>query len=534
MPQTMREHALEYARRGWSVIPLRYQGSAEDLKRPLVDSWEECKTEPSGTDVIEYWWEQWPLANIGLVMGAVSGMVAIDLDGPNAMKLLTDRIGTFRPTRSVKTGKGKHLLFRHPGRPIKNRVKLLSGADSAVDVRSDGGYIVAPPSRHGNGSTYEWINPEEIISDIPPALMELLETQGTAGRGLTADDHRWITSVMDGVESGGRNDAASRLAGYWLAVTKGNEDAAWMALRAWNRMNTPPLPEDELSKTFRSIAQRDRVDPNDPRMQAMVLSGAEWAEELANYRPRQGVKLGMPGIDDVGGLVPGDAVVVAGRPGMGKSTYAFQAAVNAAIGHKLPTLIISTEMTRGQVGHWMASYYTKTPTRDLAYPMPDELLKLWRDSPIHIADQGSVNMTAIREAAEKIMGIKLVIVDHIGRIVSSRREMRTLEVGETARSLKSLAKDLKCTVIELCQLNRASEIENRHPRLADLRESGEIEAECDAAAFLWVPEAGSQKLARCPMQLSIEKNRHGELKDIDILFEKELRYFRDYGDGRPE
>lgn len=139
--------ALEYEERGWSVIPLEPKG-----KKPLVP-WEKYQKERASREQITRWWIDSPLANVGVVTGEVSGIVVIDIDGDNARKIFKDTFpGDFSETPTVRTGKGWHLYFQHPGRLIPNRTGVLPG----VDVRGDGGYVVAPPSIHPNKREYKW------------------------------------------------------------------------------------------------------------------------------------------------------------------------------------------------------------------------------------------------------------------------------------------------------------------------------------------------------------------------------------------
>ena len=165
-----RQDALEYLAMGFSVIPLRGSGSVEDRKRPVLDSWERFQRERATPDEVGRWFDEHPRANLGIVTGAVSGIFVLDLDGKNAQALVR-KAGILLPkTACAATGNGGwHYYFRHPGVRVPNRVKLLSdGNGSAVDVRGDGGYVVAPPSIHGSGRAYCWIVPlEEGIADAP-------------------------------------------------------------------------------------------------------------------------------------------------------------------------------------------------------------------------------------------------------------------------------------------------------------------------------------------------------------------------------
>jgi len=367
-----RAAALAYATRGWSVMPLRFTGGVEDRKRPLLDTWEALKHQAAPVSQVTEWWQRWPEANIGLVMGAVSNLVALDLDGPAAVALLRQRDIFLPRTAAVQTARGYHALYRHPGETIANRAKLLTdGQGSGVDVRGDGGYVVAPPSVHGSGWVYAWVVPPEELAECPPALTAFLLRHEAPDRAT--DDGQWATSAMEGVSEGARNDTAARLAGYWLRVTDGDTTAAWLALRMWAAQCRPPMPEAEARTVLTSIARRDAaqrqatVAKDLPRQG--VVEGPEWADELLAARPREGRQVEVPGLACFGGLVPGDLLVVAGRPGMGKSTWACQLTAEAALQHGISTFVISTEMTRHQWGIWMVAYLAHLTTNALPVPL---------------------------------------------------------------------------------------------------------------------------------------------------------------------
>ncbi len=536
---TALEAAIGYRRRGWSVIPLRGEGTVEERKRPLLESWEPYQHQRPTEETIREWWAKWPTANLGLVMGKISGLVALDLDGLHAARLVRQAGVLLPKTAAVQTGRGFHALFRHPGTKVANRTKLLSdGHASAVDVRGDGGYIVAPPSIHGSGRRYLWVvPPEEGVAELPPGLLALLEQPAHYANDPSKSDVGWVEAAMAGVAEGQRNETAARLAGYWMAVTSGNESATRVVMHEWARRCIPPMAERELDATIASIARRDthqrRHEAEKPTQGHLVVDGTRWAEEIRNAEPRRGTMLDTVGIGSLGGLVPGDLVVLAGRPGLGKSTLACQICTEACLEGGLPTYIVSTEMTRQQWGSWMATVMAKARIYRLPRPLPDSILDRFRAAPIAITDSGSIGIKEIRLLAESRLGLKLLVVDHIGRISGGRRDNRVLEVGDVARGLKSIAKDLGCTVLALCQLNRRVEgAEDRRPRLSDLRESGEIEQEADSVMFLWT-NARDELAEKMPGFLTLAKNRHGPLAQIATVFFKPERMIL-RASGEPE
>lgn len=266
----IRRAALEYCAYGWSVIPLRYEGSTEDKKKPLLLSWEPYQRKPATHKQVEDWWSQWPRANVGIITGAVSGLVAVDLDGPHAGDLLRQAGIDLGLTATVQTARGSHFLFRHPGYKVGNRARLLSdGNGSGVDIRGDAGYIVAPPSIHGSGVVYQWSTPQSALAALPDGFAALL-SRPTARDGEPRDSS-WFADAWRGAPGGQRNETAARLAGYWLRETKGNEVAAFRAMEHWATLCTPPMDIAELRTTIKSVA---RLEASKGRAEAMAGQSA--------------------------------------------------------------------------------------------------------------------------------------------------------------------------------------------------------------------------------------------------------------------
>ena len=162
--------ARAYLARGWSVIPVEPHG-----KRPLV-AWRAFQTRVATLTELAHWFERWPDANVAIVTGRLSGLVVVDVDprhgGTESLAAIEAARGPLPDTVEALTGGGgRHLYFRHPGRRCPNRVGVLAG----IDVRGDGGCIVAPPSVHPSGRGYAWRPgraPEDLaIAALPRHLL---------------------------------------------------------------------------------------------------------------------------------------------------------------------------------------------------------------------------------------------------------------------------------------------------------------------------------------------------------------------------
>ncbi len=151
----------------WSVIPVR----ARD-KRPAIARWKEYQSVRAAPDTVAKWASNDAL-NVGIVTGRVSGLIVLDLDNADAIAEAQRR--GLPETVTAKTGKGRHVYFRHTGEQVPNRAGLFPGAD----LRGDGGYVVAPGSVHSSGAVYKWIAapPATHLADPPAWLLDALEPQ---------------------------------------------------------------------------------------------------------------------------------------------------------------------------------------------------------------------------------------------------------------------------------------------------------------------------------------------------------------------
>jgi hypothetical protein len=155
--------ALACRARGWSVIPVAPHG-----KRPLLP-WRSFQARLASVAEVRRWFERWPDANFAIVTGRLSGLVVLDIDprhgGADSVAAFEAERGPLPATIEVLTGGGgRHLYFRHPGARVGNRVGLRPG----IDLRADGGCVVAPPSVHPSGRRYAW-RPGCAPDDLPPA-----------------------------------------------------------------------------------------------------------------------------------------------------------------------------------------------------------------------------------------------------------------------------------------------------------------------------------------------------------------------------
>lgn len=234
-PELVLWRAREYVERGFSVIPLGYRG-----KRPVVD-WKEFQSRlPTDAELVS-WFRDEP-RNIGIVTGSISGVDVVDCDSDAAIDLAIEKGLPGGPI--VRTSRGMHFYFRHePGLGNFQKRDDLPG----IDLRAEGGYVVAPPSIHESGVQYAW---EGEVSQLQALPRWILARQPASNVVKTP-----IASLYDGVVEGSRNDSLARLVGSWAAVMP--IEAALAASNWWGSRCRPAMDPREIERTVRSIYAKE-------------------------------------------------------------------------------------------------------------------------------------------------------------------------------------------------------------------------------------------------------------------------------------
>lgn len=246
-----------------------------------------------------------------------------------------------------------------------------------------------------------------------------------------------------------------------------------------------------------------------------------------------GIPTGFAEFDKLtAGLQPGDLVIIAGRPSMGKTTLAINIAENAAIGARIPTAVFSMEMPSQQLAFRMISSLGRVDQTHLRTgKFPDEdwsrintAVQLMSDAPIYIDDSPALSPTEIRARARRLKresNLGLIVLDYLQLMqVHGNTENRATEISEISRSLKALAKELSLPIIALSQLNRSVEQrQDKRPVMSDLRESGAIEQDADLIVFIYREEVYKPDTPRKGIaDISIAKQRNGPIGEFPLTF----------------
>jgi len=259
-----------------------------------------------------------------------------------------------------------------------------------------------------------------------------------------------------------------------------------------------------------------------------------------------GVPTGFADLDSLtNGLHPGQMVVIAARPAIGKSTLALDLARAAAVKHRLATVIFSLEMSRNEITMRLLSAEARVALHAMRTGQmgEEDWTRLARrmsevvDAPLFIDDSPNMSMMEIRAKCRRLkqrQDLKLVIVDYLQLMSSPRRiDNRQQEVSEMSRSLKLLAKEIDVPVIAISQLNRGPEQRtDKRPMLSDLRESGSIEQDSDVVILLHREDAYERESPRAgEADLIVAKHRNGPTATVTVAFQGHYSRFVDMASG---
>ena len=301
------------------------------------------------------------------------------------------------------------------------------------------------------------------------------------------------------------------------------------------------------SKVFKIAEQRSKSTEGPQSIHNILEKTVDKIEEL--YQSPQdgvtGVSTGYADLDKMTtGLQPSDLIIVAARPSMGKTPFAMNLAEHAAMTQDKPVLIYSLEMPSEQIMmRMLASLGRINQTKVRTGQLDDDdwarlsstMGLLMEKGKMYVDDASGLTPTDVRSRARRIArdhgGISMIMVDYLQLMrVPSLSDNRTLEIAEISRSLKSLAKELKCPVVALSQLNRTLEQRaDKRPINSDLRESGSIEQDADLIMFIYRDEVYNEDSTEKGIaEIIIGKQRNGPIGKVRLTFQGQFSRFDNY------
>jgi Bifunctional DNA primase/polymerase, N-terminal/DnaB-like helicase C terminal domain len=382
---TLRQAAIDLAAIGWQVFPCRERAKIPATPNGVKDATDDLRR------VGAFWGGDGCTCNVAVATGAGSDVIVLDVDGADGdetLRALQAIWGVLPPTVEARTGRGRHLYFRHPGPDV--RIKNSAGKlGSGLDIRSDGGYVVAPPSLHPDGGTYEWVRsprdyelahlPEWLLSKLvakpkpePEAYQPSTSHYGHTpyGRVALEDECRDLASAPEGTRNDKLNGTAFRVG---QLVRGGHLNELMARSEVMSAAKACGLEENEIRQTFASgfkagqenpsttdprpdeLHQRRSTDrarpqcdeppppsdehaPAEPEQPAAEpvrhsLTASETAQAALEYltdeKRARHPRSGFGRLDDcIGGFPPGSHTTIGGTTGSGKSSLALAIALN--------------------------------------------------------------------------------------------------------------------------------------------------------------------------------------------------------------
>jgi replicative DNA helicase len=309
---------------------------------------------------------------------------------------------------------------------------------------------------------------------------------------------------------------------------------------------------DHAEQLVFRIAEHGRLNQNNFKsIRDLLVDVTDRIDKLYHQdSPYTGVPTGFADFDEkTSGLQSSDVIIIAGRPSMGKTSFAMNIAEHAAIKSRVPVAIFSMEMPGEQLVMRMLSSLGRIDQHrvrtgrlsDEDWPRLTSAMSILSDAPLFIDDTPALNPVELRARARRIKrdhGLGLIVIDYLQLMqVPGYKENRTNEISEISRSLKALAKELQVPVIALSQLNRGLEQRpNKRPVMSDLRESGAIEQDADLIAFIYRDEVYHEDSPdKGIAEIIIGKQRNGPIGTVRLTFLGQYTRFENYiGDSYSE
>lgn len=517
--------ALDYASDGWHVLPLhaldsvglcscREAGCGSPAKHPRTQNGLTNATTES--EQITAWWRQWPEANIGVRTGFISGIVVLDIDsyagGDDGLAELVATYGELPATMEAETGGGgRHLIFAHPGEGLDVRNK--AGLSPGVDVRGDGGYIVAPPSLHVSGALYRW-SQTMAPAELPAWLIERpkpARKYTPMPVMLNPSEHPWVKAALDGelrdlrlCVEGTRNDQLNRTAfnlGQLVphALSRHEVESA-----LHNEAMGIGLTDRETLATIRSGIEAGMEEPraipeSRPRDRQVVAApviplpaGDELRCTPKQARTEYEEYQRLPKIPIIDGYLdlsmrPKQLMVLLARTGHGKTTWIVNTMHRMALAEpELRFLFVSLEQTRGE---WfdralrLGGFYDRELSMDRVVDFWTPRLRLVDSNRL---GEGSL-VEAIDQTTEELGAKPVVFLDYLGYWAQSFPGDAYHRTSDAVMSLKAIAKHCEVAIVTPHQVSRETGSAGR-PSAERARDSGKVNETADFLLTLWYPD----------------------------------------------
>ena len=492
--------AIRYAKAGFSVFPI-YEA---------IDGKCSCGTKCSSPakhprtktglleavtvfEQIAAWWQMWPNASIGIATGP-SRLVVVDIDprhgGDASLAALEARYGAFDTPEVLTGGGGQHFYFRTIG-PVKSRANALGAEFPGIDVRAEGGYVLAPPSSHISGKPYCWeISSPRRFAPVPPWLAHLLNAQA----------HTPISGVDTGkiIVQGEQKTTLAKYAGRLRRLGTSPEAIADALLALNARQVVPPLPEHAVRAIAESIG---RYEPHEAGIlrSTLPIAVASFVVDVVDVpdtddSDNRRYSLGIENIDrHMGPVPPGEFVIIGARQGQGKTALGETIAIQNAVHRRV--IFASLEMTIEQVRDRMIGRILSKTQNEVASlrKLKDAEYRRGRDT---IDSLGLVfyRPTDLKKRSSQYImdvaayeGADILLLDYT-RSLTDWEEGNARVNSKIVQNFSMWTKEKKITLFLLSQLNR--DAQGKRPIESQLQDCGRLEQEAERILLIYRPFVG--------------------------------------------
>jgi replicative DNA helicase len=359
----------------------------------------------------------------------------------------------------------------------------------------------------------------------------------------------YIASLADGVPRSANVEYYARIVKEKSTLRSLIHSANKILAEAYDAEQEPDLLLDEAERAIFAIAE-DRIRAGFVPLRDLVQGSFATIEKLQQSKGAiTGVPSGFHDLDEMTtGFHPGDLVVVAARPSMGKTSFVLNIAQHVGTHTSMTVGFFSLEMSKEQLFMRLLTSEARIDAHrfrsgflnEKDYGRLSHALGTLAEARVFIDDSASIGVLEMRAKARRLKaehGLDLLIIDYLQLMQGRGRfESRQQEVSAISRSLKGLAKELSCPIIALSQLSRAPEGRTDHrPQLSDLRESGAIEQDADVVCFIYRPEVYDKEQTNPEDQgvaeIIIGKQRNGPIGAVKLSFLNQFTRFENYAAG---
>jgi len=374
----------------------------------------------------------------------------------------------------------------------------------------------------------------------PIDLLTVGEQLDSQGRLVEIGGQAYLTGLINNVPSSIHAEAYGHMVEE-AATRRRLLDAANRIARLAHQSDT--LLEDVVNEAEKAVfgVSEQRLPHQLQPIRQVLSEYYDRIDYLARHKDETiGVPTGFIDLDRLlGGMQPSDLLIIAGRPGQGKSGFCISVAKNASQLHKQRVAMFSLEMSNEQLVQRLVAQETGINSQKLRlgeiqdeeWPLFTQAVSALGETHIYLDDTPSISPLQLRTKCRRLhmeVGLDLIIIDYLQLMTGdTRMDNRVQEVSYISRNLKALARELNVPVLAAAQLSRAVEQRSdKHPLLSDLRESGSLEQDADIVMFIYRPDQyETDTLKQNIAEIMVAKHRNGPVGSIELVFRESLAKF---------